>query len=169
MHRTDLIYRYPKLLAILNVLIALSLLIITLFFARDILSLLFKKAEKAVPHPPAGAQKVKKGLQEYEGLFRNNPFGFQGGQLRELSVAREGGVSHSDLTLIGSGAGHIDNHSPLPIFIRCIGGHGKGRLTGHVEGSNQIQALNDIVPSCKPEFAGVSYTLKASFVKPLYQ
>lgn len=105
MYRTDLIYRYPKLLVVVNVLIALSLLIVTLIFTRDLLSLSFRKAGKAAPPAPAAAQKAKKGLQEYAGILRNNPFGFTGGQLKELSVAKEGGVSHSDLTLIGTIAG----------------------------------------------------------------
>jgi general secretion pathway protein C len=105
MYRTDLIYKYPKLLAALNVLIALSLMIVALFFAKDILSSSFKKTEKAPPQSPPGVQKARKGLQDYSGVLRNNPFGFQGGQLRELSVVREGGVSRSDLTLIGTIAG----------------------------------------------------------------
>lgn len=120
MYRTDLIYRHPKLLAIFNVLIALSLLVITLFFTRDILSSSFKKTEKTVPPSPAGVQKVKKGLQEYAGVLRNNPFGFPGGQLKELSAAKEGGPSPSDLTLIGTIAG-------LPVHSYAIFADKSGR------------------------------------------
>jgi general secretion pathway protein C len=105
MYITDLIYRYPKLLGVVNVIVVLSLLVVTLTFARDLLSLSFRKAGKTVSPQPAAAPGTKKGLQEYAGILRNNPFGFEGGQLRELSVAGGGGVSHSDLTLIGTIAG----------------------------------------------------------------
>jgi len=110
MYRTDLIYRYPKLLVVVNVLIALSFLVITLFFARDILSASLRKTEKAVSPASPSAQKMKKGLHDYAGIFKNNPFGFPGGQLSELSVAKEGGLSHNDLTLIGTVAG-LSAHS----------------------------------------------------------
>jgi general secretion pathway protein C len=105
MYRTDLIYRYPKLLVVVNVLIALFFLVIMLFFARNILSTSLKKTETVVPPAPPSAQKMKKGLQDYAGILRNNPFGFPGGQLSELSVAKEGGLSHTDLTLMGTVAG----------------------------------------------------------------
>ncbi|HYA26449.1 MAG TPA: type II secretion system protein N [Thermodesulfovibrionales bacterium] len=95
----------------LNILVSLSLFVLTLFFARDILSSFFKKTEKTVSQLPAGVPKLKKGLQEYAVILRSNPFGFPNGQLKELSAEKEGGASRSDLTLIGTVAG-----SPLQSY-----------------------------------------------------
>lgn len=76
-----------------------------LLFVRDILSAIYKKAEKPVYTAYTGTHKMKKGLQEYTGIMQNNPFGFQGGQLKELSVPKEGFISHSDITLVGTISG----------------------------------------------------------------
>lgn len=105
MYITDLIYRRPKLLVAFNVIIAVALVVFLLIFARGILSLTFKKAEKTVAPAQAGSKKEKKGLQEYAGILKNNPFGFPGGQLKELSVSKEGGASPTDITLMGTVAG----------------------------------------------------------------
>lgn len=105
MDRTDLIYRYPGLPFFLNAVIAILLIIITLFFIRDILSLSSRRTERPAPPVHAGTQEAKKGLQEYAGIFKSNPFGFPGGELKELAVTREGSVSHSDITLVGTIAG----------------------------------------------------------------
>ncbi len=105
MVKTDLLFRYPKLPAILNVLLALLLLIVALFFAGDILSSLYGKTGKTLSPSYPVMPKTKKGLQEYAGILRNNPFGFPGSQLREISIAKGSGVSRSDLILIGTVAG----------------------------------------------------------------
>lgn len=104
MYITELIYRRPKLLVIFNVIIAFALLLILLMFVREVLSRTFRKAEKPVPFAQPVAQKAKKGFQEYAAVLRNNPFGFPGGQLKDLTVT-EGGVSHTDITLVGTVAG----------------------------------------------------------------
>lgn len=105
MDKTDLVFRHPKLLIPLNVLLAFLLLIFMLLLARDVIPFLYKKGEKPVYPAHAVTQKIKKGLQEYAGILQNNPFGFPGGQLKELSVAKEGSVSHSDITLVGTVSG----------------------------------------------------------------
>jgi len=105
MYRIDLIYRHPKLLMVVNVFVALPFLVITLFFARDILSASLRKTEKVLTPATPSTQKVKKSLQAYAGILRNNPFGFPGGQLSELSASKEGGLTHADFTLIGTIAG----------------------------------------------------------------
>ncbi len=105
MVKTDLLFRYPKLPAILNVLLALSILVAALLFARDILLSLYGKTEKTYSPSSPAAPKMKNGLQEYAGIFRNNPFGFPGGQLKEISIAKGNGVSYADLTLVGTIAG----------------------------------------------------------------
>ncbi|MCL4476079.1 MAG: hypothetical protein M1508_07630 [Nitrospirae bacterium] len=105
MYITDLIYRRPKLLVIFNMLIAVALLVVMLIFIRGILTVTFRKVEKPVSSAQPATQKARRGLQEYAGILKNNPFGFPAGPLKELSVSREGGVSHTDITLVGTVAG----------------------------------------------------------------
>jgi general secretion pathway protein C len=109
MYTSDLLFRYPKLPYVINLLLSLVLLFFLLVFARDILSGISKKGEKAPTPSRAPVHTVKRGLQEYAGILKNNPFGFAGGQLKELSVAKEGSVSQSDITLIGTISGSFTN------------------------------------------------------------
>lgn len=105
MYKTGLVFRYPKLLIPLNVLLAFFLLIFILILTRDILSLTYRRADKTFYSAHSRAQMLKKGLQEYAAILKSNPFGFPGGQLKELSVSKEGSVSHSDITLVGTVSG----------------------------------------------------------------
>jgi general secretion pathway protein C len=105
MYVTDLIYRRPKLLLIFNALIGIALLVFVLVLIRGILTVTFRKVERPVSSAQLAAQKARKGLQEYAGILKNNPFGFPGGPLQELSVSKEGGTSPADITLVGTVAG----------------------------------------------------------------
>jgi len=109
MYTDDLLYRYPKLPHVINLLLFVALLIFLLIFARNILTGISKRGEKAPIPPRTPVQPLKKGLQEYSGILKNNPFGFAGGQLKELSVAKEGSVSQSDIILIGTISGSARN------------------------------------------------------------
>jgi len=104
MYITELIYRRPKLLVIFNMLIAFALLFFLLMFVREILKSTFRKAERPAPFAQPAVQTARRGFQEYAGILKNNPFGFPGGLLKDLTVA-EGGVSHTDITLVGTVAG----------------------------------------------------------------
>ncbi len=105
MYGTDLLLRYPKLPTLLNVLLSLFLLVLALIFARDLLAHSYEKAVRLQPPAPPAAQKTRKGLLDYAGILTNNPFGFPAGQLRPLSVSKEGSASHSDILLIGTVSG----------------------------------------------------------------
>lgn len=105
MNRGDLALRYPKLLIPLNVILACAVLIFVLLLARSILSVGYKKNIKLSSQSRPVPQKLTKGLYEYAGILEHNPFGFQAGQLKELSVSKEGPVSRIDLTLVGTVAG----------------------------------------------------------------
>lgn len=105
MLRIDLLSKYPKALAILNVFMALFLSVAALVFVRELLSAAYGKAKKPVYSSSASSQKTRQGLREYGAILKNNPFGFPAGQLKELSVSDEGSVSYSDIKLIGTVAG----------------------------------------------------------------
>lgn len=109
MYTNDLLYRYPRLPYVINLFLFLVLLLFLLIFTRDILSGISRKGEKASAPSRTHVQPLKRGLQEYAGILRNNPFGFAGGQLKEFSVAKEGSVSQSDMTLIGTISGSAKN------------------------------------------------------------
>lgn len=104
MYRTDLLFRHPKLLTLLNVLLALSLIVLALLFARSILTYSFSKTER-LQSPPPVEHRMKRGLMDYMGILANNPFGFPAGPLKPLSVSRGGPVSRSDIILIGTVSG----------------------------------------------------------------
>ncbi|MCL5022311.1 MAG: hypothetical protein M1497_02900 [Nitrospirae bacterium] len=105
MDRVDVIYRHPKLLIMVNVSIVVLLMLFLLFFARDVLSSVLRKPARPAPVAQAEPRKAKGGIQEYAGIFARNPFGFPAGRLKELSGSKEGGVSTSDLSLVGTIAG----------------------------------------------------------------
>ena len=138
MDKTDLLFRYPKLPVILNVFLSLLLFIFILILTRDILSVRYKKGEKPLYPAHAAAQKMKRGFQEYAGILKNNPLGFPGGQLKELSVTREGSLSHADLTLIGTVSGpqmhsyaiFVDKNGKQEIFKIGESVFGVGKLKG---------------------------------------
>jgi type II secretion system protein C len=104
MYRTDLLLRYPKLLTLLNVLLSLSLLFIALLFARSVLTNSYRKVARP-QSPVPSANKIKRGLMDYMGILADNPFGFPAGQLKPLSVSREGSAPSSDIILIGTVSG----------------------------------------------------------------
>ncbi|HXX53382.1 MAG TPA: type II secretion system protein N [Thermodesulfovibrionales bacterium] len=105
----ELLYRHPRVPYGINLFLSLVLLFFLLLFARDILSGFSQKREKASVPPRVRLQPPKRGLQEYAGILKSNPFGFAGGQLKELSVAKEGSVAQSDITLIGTISGSARN------------------------------------------------------------
>jgi general secretion pathway protein C len=123
MYTRDLLFRYPKLPHVLNLLLSLLLLVFLLLFVRDVLSGVTRKGEKASAPPRAAAHPAKKGLQEYAGILKNNPFGFAGGQLKDISSAKEESVSRSEITLIGTISG-----SPKHSYAIFVDRSGKQEL-----------------------------------------
>lgn len=99
-----------KLLNVFNTLTSLFILIIILLFARHIISSQFGKKEKFNTPQTSNTQlQTKPSFQEYAVILRNNPFGFPGGALRQLSEAPGKAVTSSDIILIGTIAGSEKN------------------------------------------------------------
>lgn len=99
-----------KLLKICNLVTGILLLIFILLFARHIISYKFSKEVKfAAPQTFKPQLQNKTSFQEYAVILRNNPFGFPGGTLRQLSEAPGSSVASSDLILIGTIAGSEKN------------------------------------------------------------
>ncbi len=110
MYKTDLlfrhpIFRHPRLLTFLNVLLSLVLFVFVLVFARELLTVASKKGEKRAPAAYPAFHKTGKGLLDYAGVLSNNPFGFPAGQLKPLSASKEGSLTHSDIVLVGTISG----------------------------------------------------------------
>jgi len=139
MYTDDLFYRYPRLPYVINLFLSIAVLVVLLIFARDILSGISKKGEK-VSAPPAPRAAVEEGLQEYTGVLKNNPFGFAGGQLKELSVAKEGSVSQSDITLIGTVSGSARNS--YAIFVDKSGKQELVKVGEPVFGAGKLKRVD---------------------------
>lgn len=105
MYKTNLLFRYPRLLTLLNMLLSFALLVLILIFARALLTATYRKDEKPLSVMQPVTQKIRRSLMDYSGILTNNPFGFPGGQLRPLTASKEGSVSHSDIMLIGTVSG----------------------------------------------------------------
>lgn len=92
----------------INGMVGILLLLATLLFTRDLLSLTLSpkgapaKSEKKVRGP------MKRQFQDYASLMKNNPFGFPAGELKPLSASSGTSISQSDLALIGTIAGRKD-------------------------------------------------------------
>lgn len=141
MYTDDLLYKYPRLPYVINLFLSLALLVVLLIFARDILSGISKKGEKVPAPPRTPVQPLKRGLQEYTGVLKNNPFGFAGGQLKELSVAKEGSVSQSDITLIGTVSGSAGNS--YAIFVDKSGKQELVKVGEPVFGAGKLKRVDN--------------------------
>jgi general secretion pathway protein C len=93
----------------LNVAIAAILTFSILFFVRDMISRYFerqKSAGKAVSSAPASIPvRQRPQFTDYASILKNNPFGFQGGELRPLTASTGTKGQPAGLALIGTVAG----------------------------------------------------------------
>jgi general secretion pathway protein C len=94
----------------LNIAIAIILTFSTLFFVRDMISRYFEKQKtpgKNISSAPAGipVQQQRPQFTDYALILKNNPFGFQGGELRPLSASAGTKGQPAGLALIGTVAG----------------------------------------------------------------
>ncbi len=101
----DRLLKSRNALLLINIVIALLLLSLILFFVRDALSLALShkgpdRAREGAAPPPMRHQ-----LQDYASLMRHNPFGFPAGELTPLSASSGPSISQTDLFLIGTIAG----------------------------------------------------------------
>lgn len=94
----------------LNILIGIVVILSFLFLMRDIISFYFEKEKTSRADRSAltdiGASQKKIQLAEYSSILRNNPFGFPGGEIRQLTASVNAGVSQADIALIGTVVGH---------------------------------------------------------------
>ncbi|MFO0753343.1 MAG: type II secretion system protein N [Thermodesulfovibrionales bacterium] len=99
--------RHRALLTLLNCLLGLFLALLLLFFARDVVSLTVKGAERpAAPRPsPLLQEEKRRGLQEFAAILRKNPFGFPAGTLEQLSPGPDKAPYPAGRALIGTVAG----------------------------------------------------------------
>jgi general secretion pathway protein C len=94
----------------LNIAIAIILTFSTLFFVRGMMSRHFEKektAGKNISSAPANtpARQQRPQFTDYASILKNNPFGFQGGELRPLTASAGTKGQPAGLALIGTVAG----------------------------------------------------------------
>ncbi len=141
MLKTNLLFRQPRLLTLLNILLSFFLLLFVLVLAREVLTLVYKerKGEKPSASPYVAPHKVRRTLLDYAGVLSNNPFGFPGGQLSALSAPKEGSLSHSDIVLVGTISGpHADGYA---IFADKSGQQEVVKVGESVFGSGKLKRV----------------------------
>jgi general secretion pathway protein C len=93
----------------LNILIGIILIISFLFLIRDGVSNYFGKVKAFKKDmrmsADAGKNRMKMQLADYSPIMKNNPFGFQGGEIRSLSSSSGGTIQKTDVSLIGTVVG----------------------------------------------------------------
>jgi len=94
----------------LNILISIFLVIASLLFTRDIVSLYFDKEtplkRDILPFSEDVNNERKMQLMDYAPILKNNPFGFPGGELKPLTAAsRPGSTTQAHVVLIGTVVG----------------------------------------------------------------
>jgi general secretion pathway protein C len=93
----------------LNILVGIILIISFLFLIRDGASNYFGKVKAFKKDvrisADAGKSRMKMQLADYSPIMKNNPFGFQGGEIRSLSSSSGGPVQKTDVSLIGTVVG----------------------------------------------------------------
>lgn len=100
----------------LNVVIGIVLILSSIFLIRDIVSNYFEKEKTLKEDMPSstdtGASQRKslrldpeKQFAEYSSILKNNPFGFQGGELRPLASSGNTQAQQTDIVLIGTVVG----------------------------------------------------------------
>ncbi len=97
----------------LNALVGVVLVIATLFFMRDIISVyagkqkILKRDVPASKNTLTGRQKMQ--LTDYASIMKNNPFGFPGGELKPLTASStEADTRRADIHLLGTIVGPKD-------------------------------------------------------------
>lgn len=97
-----------KAITALNAFIVFLIVVAALFLTRDIVSIVFLSKVKTVKTEKRTRSAVRHNLQDYAGILKNNPFGFQGGELTILSSASGSPaplISPTDVIVLGTIAG----------------------------------------------------------------
>jgi general secretion pathway protein C len=93
----------------LNIVMGIVLILSSLFLMRDVISNYFEKEKTLKDDIPAStglyASQRKMQLAEYSSILKNNPFGFPGGEIRQLTASVNAGVSQADIALLGTVVG----------------------------------------------------------------
>lgn len=98
-----------KYYSILNLILAISILISILFLIRSLISIYYQKSisvgKTGLSKIDFNDSKKRYQLQDYAQIFKNNPFGFNAGELRPLSGQQSSIKKIVDLKLVGTVVG----------------------------------------------------------------
>ena len=94
-----------RLLTLFNIILLILLIVSLIFLSKNIFSVTDQKKYQFVNNAHDSSQaNLKKEIQEYEPILRNNPFGFPAGSLKGISVSLSETIS-SDMNLLGTISG----------------------------------------------------------------
>jgi general secretion pathway protein C len=136
----DAVLKNRKLLPALNVLLGMFLLVMVLFFIRDVVSIIVSPEENTVKTQKRTQQpSTRRTLQDYSAIFKNNPFGFAAGELKPLSSAQAPSVAQSDISLIGTVSG--GKKMSFAIFTDKAGQQDVFRIGDNVLGLGKLRRV----------------------------
>ena len=95
----------------LNFFILAMIAIAAMFLTRDIVSIAFPSRSKTVKTAQKPRTVIRHSLQDYAAILKNNPFGFPGGELTNLSssaATSTPSISPTDVIVLGTIAGRSD-------------------------------------------------------------
>ncbi|MBF0560074.1 MAG: PDZ domain-containing protein [Nitrospirae bacterium] len=105
------IFKDKRAIAALNISIIILLAVAVMFLTRDIVSIAFLSKAKPSTIEKKLRPVIRHNFQDYAVILKNNPFGFQGGELTNLTsaaVTSAPTISPTDVVLIGTIAARSD-------------------------------------------------------------
>lgn len=130
-YNLDNLLRNQRLILLVNAFIGLLIIIATLLFIRDVLSISFSPKKKVIVNEKKAERAMRHNLQDYALILKNNPFGFPAGELKPLG-SQAASISPADLLLIGTVSGQ--RSLSYAIFMNKAGEQEVVKSGGHVFG-----------------------------------
>jgi len=128
----------------LNIAIGVVIILSTLFFVRDIISQYFEKQrtlrKTSAIQSRAALPKQKPQFTDYFPILKNNPFGFQSGEIKLLSAVSGAKDQKTDVVLVGTVAG--PRELSYGIFRDSTGVQEVFRIGESVFGAGILHAVN---------------------------
>lgn len=143
MYKNALTSRYPKLLTIFNMLVGVVLTLSVLMMVRDLLTFAYmsKSESRSVSIKHEATGNTRKDISEYEGILKNNPFGFPGGHLMLLGIKAGRAMSQLDARLVGTVSG--PQAFSYAVFVDKNGRQEVFKVGENVFGSGKLKKIEE--------------------------
>lgn len=136
------VLKNPRAISAVNMILGACVLLSALMLAGSLLSEKSSRTIAVSDREKKAAAAQPKRLGDYESILKNNPFGFQAGELKPLSSAQETAgqaAAVSDVTLIGAVSGRSEDS--YAIFSDSSGRQDVFRVGQQVYGLGTLSAV----------------------------